>query len=421
MHSFRFVHAADIHLDSPLKGLTGQQGSSVDLIRSATRAALDALVGRTIKDQAQFLIIAGDLYDGDWRDYQTGQFFAQQMGRLREAGINVYLIHGNHDAQSQLTRQLTLPDNVTVFPASRPETVEIPNLRVALHGQSFADPKVTENLAIAYPDPTPGVLNVGLLHTAMSGSTGHDSYAPCSLDQLVQKGYDYWALGHVHKPEIVRNGHPYIVYSGVLQGRHIRETGPKGAIRVSVEDGGIVGVDPFQVDVVRWDVVEVSADDCGSFEDLVDAIRSALDEAVRQRADDRLLACRIRLSGTTPAHAVALTSEDRLLAEARAAAAGIGSDCAWIERLEIATRPERRQEGRASIEEAFGDIDEAKADEALFERLSEDLGLFVSKLPHEIRNESDDLLLQAAVSGDYHRLIELAGPYTMARLTEHEA
>ncbi len=422
MHSFRFVHAADIHLDSPLKGLAGQQGSSVNLIRSATREALDALVSHTIEEQAGFLLIAGDLYDGDWRDYQTGLFFVRQMGRLREAGIPAFLIHGNHDAQSQITRRLTLPDNVRVFSARKPETFEIPNLGVALHGQSFARRDVTENLALNYPLPRPGLLNIGLLHTALAGSEGHDNYAPCSLDQLVQKGYDYWALGHVHKPAIVRNEHPavYVVYSGVLQGRHIRETGPKGAVMVSVEDGEITGVTPFQVDVVRWAMVEVGTESCSSFEDLVDALRSSLAEAVDDRADGRLLACRIRLSGSSEAHAIAVTSGDRLLAEARSAAEGLGDDRAWIERLEVATSPRRAREEHAGLAEAFGDIKEAAVDETLLERLREDLGQFTSKLPHEVRDESDDILLQAAVSGDYRRLIEVSGPYTMARLAEHE-
>ncbi len=420
MHSFRFVHAADIHLDSPLKGLAGQQGSAVELIRSATREAFDALVSRTIDEQAGFLIIAGDLYDGDWRDYQTGLFFVRQMGRLRDAGIPAYLIYGNHDAQSQITRRLTLPDNVTVFSARRPETFEIPNLGVALHGQSFARRDVTDNLAVKYPTPIADLLNIGVLHTALAGSEGHDNYAPCSLDQLVQKGYDYWALGHVHQPA-VHHEYPHVVYSGVLQGRHIRETGPKGAFLVSVEEGSITEVAAFQVDLVRWEVVEVTAADCSSVEDLADAIRTGLEKAVSERSDGRLLACRIRLSGPSESHAVAVASEDRLLVEARSAAEGLGEERAWIERLEIATKPMQEAQERADLAEAFGDIDRAKDDEALLERLRDDIGQIVSKLPHEIRDESGDPLLEAAASGDYRRLIELAEPYAMARMAEHGA
>ena len=419
MCSFRFIHAADIHLDSPLKGLVGLEGCAVDQIRSATREAFEALVEHTIDQRAGFLIIAGDIYDGDWRDYQTGLYFVRQMGRLRQAGIPVFLIHGNHDAHSQITRRLTLPDNVTVFSASTPETHEIPKLGVALHGQSFARRDVTENLAVNYPPPAPGRLNIGLLHTALAGTEGHDSYAPCSLKHLVQKGYDYWALGHVHKPAVIRSEHPYVVYSGVLQGRHIRETGPKGAVLVSVDDGIISDVAPFPVDTVRWEVIAVPVGECTSVEDLADAIRTRLEEAVSERADGRLLACRVRLSGATESHAIAVASEDRLLAEARSAAEGLGEGRAWIERLEIVTTPRVDERGDALIAEAFGDISQALDDESLLGRLREDIGQFVSRLPHEVRDDPDDPLLQAATDRNYGKLLELAGRYIMARLAGH--
>ena len=115
--SFHFIHASDIHLDSPLKGLAGQDGAAAERIRTATRTAFDNLVTQAIEDEVGFMIIAGDLYDGDWRDYQTGLFFVRQMGRLAEARIPVFLLYGNHDAESQITRRLVLPDNVNVFSA----------------------------------------------------------------------------------------------------------------------------------------------------------------------------------------------------------------------------------------------------------------------------------------------------------------
>ena len=137
MRSFRFVHAADIHLDSPLKGLSGHEGKVADRIRTATREAFDNLIGHTIDEEADFIIIAGDLYDGEWRDYHTGLFFARQMGRLAKAGIPAYVLYGNHDAESQITRRLELPDNVSAFSARKPETFTLKELRVAIHGQSF--------------------------------------------------------------------------------------------------------------------------------------------------------------------------------------------------------------------------------------------------------------------------------------------
>lgn len=417
MRSLRFVHCADIHLDSPLRGLAGQEGSAVSLIRSATREAFDRLIGRTIEEEAAFLVIAGDLYDGNWRDYQTGLFFVRQMARLKDAGIDAYLIYGNHDAESKITRSLALPENVRVFPPRKPATFEIRDLGIALHGQSFRQPAVTENLARSYPAPIDGALNIGLLHTALSGADGHQNYAPCSLDELVQKGYDYWALGHVHEPSI-RHRRPFVVYSGVLQGRHIRETGPKGAYMVSVDDGAISDVASLEVDLVRWAVVDVPLQNCTSLEDLYDAIRTRIEQAVAQHADGRLLACRIVLRGSTAVHGAALGSEEKLLAEARSAAEGLGEEKAWIERLVVRTDPLPSEDDRTALEDAFGRIDDAKDDESMLSLLREDIGALIAKLPHEVRKDTDDELLRAAADGNYNRLIDLAGPYAMARLTE---
>ena len=140
----KFVHAADIHLDSPLLGLEHYEGAPVDQIRGAVRAAFESLVELCLHEEADFLVVAGDLYDGDWQDFNTGLYFARQMVQLNQADIPVFVLHGNHDAQSRITRQLRLPENVHVFPAGQPETLTLDNLGVALHGQSFPTQHVTE-------------------------------------------------------------------------------------------------------------------------------------------------------------------------------------------------------------------------------------------------------------------------------------
>jgi len=420
MGSFRFIHAADIHLDSPLKGLSGLEGSAVELIRSASREAFEALVARAIDESAAFLIIAGDLYDGTWRDYKTGLFFVRQMGRLRDAGIRTFLIYGNHDAESQITRRLGLPDNVTAFSAAKPETHSIKELGVALHGQSFRERDVTENLARGYPDPVPDLLNIGILHTGLAGEEGHQSYAPCTLGELVNKGYDYWALGHIHKPS-VRHERPFVVYSGNLQGRHINEAGPRGAVSVSVEDGVISDLAPFHVDLVRWALIDVPVDTCESLQQLVDRIRDGIEKAILEQADGRLLACRIRLSGTSAIWGQIAGSEEWLLAEARSAAQGLGDERAWVERLVNGTAPQPTQGTDPAISEMLGDLADAHSDVELLGSLRSDIGALVAMLPHEVRSQSESELLAAAAKGDYARLIELAGPYAMAHLTEGPA
>jgi len=144
---FRFIHAADIHLDSALQGLERYEGAPVDEIRSATRRAVDNLVELAIDEEVDFVLMAGDLYDGDWKDYNTGLYFSERMGRLREANVRVFMIAGNHDAASQITKHLRLPDNVTVFSTRSPERVLVEELSVAIHGQGFINRAVTDDLS----------------------------------------------------------------------------------------------------------------------------------------------------------------------------------------------------------------------------------------------------------------------------------
>jgi DNA repair exonuclease SbcCD nuclease subunit len=195
----RFIHAADIHLDSPLNGLSAYPDAPAAQLRNATRDAFTALVDRAIEESVDFLVIAGDLYDGSWRDYNTGIFFCKEMGRLKRACIPVFLLFGNHDAESEMTRKLDLPDNVRCFSANKPETFRIEKLAVALHGHSFKHKETTANLAAHYPAALAGYFNIGVLHTALQGYTAHATYAPCKVDELHAKGYQYWALGHVHE------------------------------------------------------------------------------------------------------------------------------------------------------------------------------------------------------------------------------
>jgi len=332
---FRFVHAADIHLDSPLKGLESYPDAPVEQIRAAARRAFDNLVDLAVDEGVAFVLLAGDLFDGDWRDYNTGLYFTHRMGRLREAGISVFLVAGNHDAASPLTRALSLPDNVTLFSHKKPETKVLDQLGVAIHGQGFAGRSITEDLSRGFAQALPGLCNIGLLHTSMTGRAGHEPYAPCTLESLISKGYDYWALGHVHQREVVHK-HPWVVFPGNIQGRHIREAGSKGCALVTVEDGRIAEVDFRELDVLRFALCRVDMDGCDDLDAATDRVRKAM-ELKRRDAEGRFLALRIILEGRSPVHGKALRQEDHLRENFRALAADLGD--VWLEKLRIATRP----------------------------------------------------------------------------------
>jgi DNA repair exonuclease SbcCD nuclease subunit len=355
---FRFLHAADIHLDSPLRGLARYDDAPVDEIRAAPRRALENLVQCAIDEEVAFVLIVGDLYDGDWKDYNTGLFFIRQMRRLEEAGIGVHLIAGNHDAASQITKQLALPSNVTFYSNSKPQTVELAELGVAIHGQGFKTRSVTRDLAADYPVGEAGRFDIGLLHTSLDGRPGHDDYAPTSVSELMAKGYDYWALGHVHQREEVSKD-PWIVFPGNLQGRHARETGPKGATLVTVTAGEVVNVEHRSFDVVRWARVEVDISEAARAEETLEMVCEAVEREIEGGADDSpvpLLALRVILTGRSDAHAELVREPDRWTHELREQLSRLGGDGVFLEKVRFDSRRRIDVESELNREDAMGDL-----------------------------------------------------------------
>ncbi len=311
---FRFIHTADVHLDSPLEGLECYDGAPVDTLRGATRRAFQNLVRLALDEDVAFVVIAGDLYDGAWKDFSTGLFFTREVSRLSEAGIDVILIAGNHDAASVLTRRLSLPPRVRMLSSLEAETILLADVPAAIHGRGFPTRAVPENFVPDYPERNPDCFNIGLLHTSLNGLPGHDRYAPCSLNDLIRKDYDYWALGHVHERQILHEN-PRIVYPGNLQGRHIRECGPRGCQIVTVDELLRVVQTEFRpLDVVRWAQVEVDLTSAAHEDELLLRTHDALRAAVRD-ADGRLLAARMTFTGATSLHGRLKRDLPRLRAE----------------------------------------------------------------------------------------------------------
>ena len=388
---FKYIHAADIHLDSPLNGLERYEGAPVDEIRRATRRAFDNLIELAIDEEVAFVLLVGDLYDGDWKDYNTGLYFMEHMGRLREAGIRVFMVAGNHDAASQITKHLRLPDNVTLFSSKKPEQVILEDLNVAIYGQSFATRAVTDDISQAYPQGDSQFLNIGLLHTCLDGKPGHEPYAPCNVEGLRSKGYQYWALGHVHKREEVSQD-PWIVFPGNIQGRHIREVGSKGCTLVTVESREIVEVEHRDLDVMRWALCDLDVSASETVDDIYEQVREGLQSAL-DTAEGRPVAVRLVLQGACSAHSTLHADRERWVQEYRALATGLGGAGIWLEKVSIKTKPSvsvdevlERDDALSGLLRAVRDME---LDASALDELANEVSTLRQKLPAEMLGGDD--------------------------------
>ena len=394
---FKFLHAADIHLDSPLVKLDYYEGAPVEEMRGATRRAFENLIDLAILEEVAFVLLAGDLYDGAWRDYNTGLYLVSQMSRLREADIQVYIIGGNHDAASKITKILRLPDGVYMFPAEKAITHTISEIGVAVHGQSFPSPAVRKNLSAKYPEPVAGCFNIGMLHTCATGREGHEPYAPCTLDGLRSKGYDYWALGHVHRREVLLDD-PLILFPGNIQGRHIRETGPKGCLLVTVDDRGRAKADFRTVDVIRWARIEVDASRVRTGYEVVDLVEGRFIE-LNENNEGLPMVARVEVSGITRAHDEILSDPERWTMEVKSLGVDISAGRVWIEKVKFRTEAPSKREAIESeggpISELNRYLDAVRSDPEQLKVIAESMEDLKKKIPRELREGVDAIALDS--------------------------
>ncbi len=330
--AFRFVHTADVHLDSPLATLALRDSTLAELIGGATRRAFVATIDLCLSEQVDALLIAGDLYDGEQTSMKTARFLADQLRRLDQAGVATFIIRGNHDAESRITRELTLPESVKVF-AGRAEaaTLTCGGLEVAVHGVSFAHKHAPESLLPKFRAPIAGSVNIGMLHTSLGGSPAHDRYAPGAPAELHGSGFNYWALGHIHQRS-VDVGRATIVMPGNPQGRDINEAGPKSATLVTIGDDRKIKVDERLTSVAEFQRVAVDLAGVEDWREGLAQIERRL-VAARAAASSEHLVARLALAGATPLAWRLRSDADKLEEDARMIAAELGKT--WIDRIEL--------------------------------------------------------------------------------------
>jgi len=355
----RFLHAADLHLDSPFKGMAALPEPIRERVREATFESLRALVALAERERVDFVVVSGDVYDLADRSLRAQIRFQRALERLAAAEIPVFVIHGNHDPEDGRAAQLNWPQAVHFFAADRVETVAVekPGRGVIahVHGISYKTAAVHDNLALGYRGIDPNVCQIALLHTNVDGDPAHGNYAPCSRRDLLERGIDYWALGHVHTRQVLHD-RPAIVYPGNIQGRSVRETGPRGCYVVDIDETGRAALAFHALDAVRWHHETVSVQGVSTEQQLKDVLLARL-EQVRESADGRAAVVRLVLEGRSAVGRLLRKGRalEELTAELRDGEAD-RSRFVWLESIDDRSRGELDWEALQQEESFLGDL-----------------------------------------------------------------
>ena len=426
----RVLHAADVHLDSPLRKLTHYEHAPVQRIRGASRRALADLVTLAIDREVDLVVIAGDLYDGDWDDHNTGLYFVGEAAKLTSAGIPLVVIRGNHDAANVMTSSLPLPQNPDgsqiLLDAHSVETRTFERIGISVHGQSFATEAVTENLSLAYPPPRSGTANIGLLHTSLTGAEDHDRYCPTTPNILTDKGYDYWALGHIHtRADHAIDGGPPLVFPGNLQGRSVRECGERGCVLIDIDDANRCRHHFEPLGDIQWHRVKLDASEWSHPEDLFDAYRAEI-RAQTDALRGTLWITRVEVFGQTNLHSLLHRRFEQLENGLRSIAVAAGGGDVWMEDLRLKTSLPafKRQDvladgGEGPLAVLRDVIEQFSADGQPDARLRDDLKPLRKKLPPEL--VAQDGPLPSDDDPQWREVIDAAAASLMDRIAGDDA
>ena len=359
MPVLRFVHAADLHLDSPFGGLKAVASDGVSTaLRRATFDAYDNIINLCVEEQVDALLIAGDVYDGADRSLRAQLKFVNGLKRLDAAGIRSFVCHGNHDPLDGWEAPLDLPAGCVRF---GPEVTGAPVFPddpewATVYGMSYPRRELRENLSSHFRDSPSGGFSIGLLHANVGGDTSHDSYAPCSVSDLEETGIDYWALGHVHSRRVVRKDGSYIVYPGNPQGRRLNEPGARGVYLVEVDESRHVEMEFRAVDVVRWERRDLGISGLHDEQQVLDAIFNLAGSAL-DGAEGRPVVLRMALGGRGPMDRWLRRSgtlEDVL--EQVNEEYAIGHPWLWCERIQLETGSSIDREQIMQRDDFAGDL-----------------------------------------------------------------
>ena len=334
--SFSFIHTADLHLDSPFRGISETNQELSKSLINATFQAYDTIINLCIEKDVDFLLIAGDVYDSANKSLYAQLKFIKGLKKLSNEGIQVIIAHGNHDPLNGWSATLDWPENVHILSGAVIDTIpfEINGTLVAtIVGTSYPVPHIRTNLAQKFPKKDGELFAIGLLHCTVGSTAEHEPYAPCTMQDLKELNYDYWALGHIHVPSVLSENEPVVVYPGNPQGRHVGEAGPRGCYLVTVDQKNEIMKEFIETDLIRWYTEEISIEGIKSDGELLYKIRECID-AILDKADGRSVMCRCILTGRGSLHRTLIKEGviDDILQHLREEE-NFDSQFIWVERL----------------------------------------------------------------------------------------
>ncbi|MCA1059624.1 DNA repair exonuclease [Rossellomorea aquimaris] len=286
MERIKFFHVADLHLDSPFVGLKHLPKEVFERIHNSTFASFERVVKEAIERQIDFMIISGDLFDEEDRSIRAQAKLVKQFHLLHSSGIPVYVVHGNHDHLGSHRLELDMPENVHIFlkDAEVKQLTTKNGALVDIVGFSYGTRHIRERKIGEYPKGNAGRYTIGILHGS-EGSihSSHETYAPFTIGELLEKNYHYWALGHIHERRVLHE-EPHIVYPGNIQGRHRKETGEKGCYEVILDEQH-TELSFIPTHDLVWETCRVSLEGTQRFGEVYQRIEKALESL----PDDRLI------------------------------------------------------------------------------------------------------------------------------------
>jgi DNA repair exonuclease SbcCD nuclease subunit len=371
MKKIKFIHTADLHIDTPFRTLSSINRDLAGRLKNATLRSFETIVDLCISEKVDFLLVSGDIFDGESKSLASQLQFVRGLQRLSDAGIRGYIICGNHDPLDSWMKNLSLPENTVRFGSSGVEfeVYEKDGRALAgIYGISYQTSREKRNLAGKFRIEDSSLpFSIAMLHGTVGNPGPHASYCPFRVEDVETKGFDYWALGHIHKKQIVRSSDPAIVYPGNPQGRDFGETGERGCFLVEMIEDGRPDIQFIPTRGIRFEKVEISLEGLSELNDLFGLLENA-GTAIRDSDENSSYILRIVLKGRTALHTYLNNPEEMENLREGLNSGQLGEDpFIWIDSISVETRPdidlEKLREGNDFTSEILKEIEQTDTEE----------------------------------------------------------